>query len=365
MSCCPTHVCLKFFFYSSYAFLSKGSAAADEGKSLAFHSFPALLSMLSIAPNSSPNKVSDRRGNKLPVPSTEDRQNRSTSPSPDMIKGAGTTPILPVPDPGFGEDSGIDESTVSRGNSPSPAVMRAPLPSGENSPFGQPMEASPFAVSFGDSPEPPHKTGPPARPPLPPQEPIHAEAPSRPPPPTSFSHNENMFGSNPEFGEHSGESVAPPRPAVPSFANIPFASLDPIQQQYIIQQQLLLQQQQKAMSSPQLQQKPPKKASAFEDLDLAMRSTMAKPPKPVGAQPQQETTASPMPPGMVYIPPGCVPPAGFVIIPGMPSYGIAAGAAGLPSATEGFLYFSIRLFLSSLYLFLSFILFEINFYRFN
>ncbi|CAK9253862.1 unnamed protein product, partial [Sphagnum jensenii] len=38
--------------------------------------------------------------------------NASPSPTHDIIKGAGTTPILPVPpDLGFGEDSGIDENS--------------------------------------------------------------------------------------------------------------------------------------------------------------------------------------------------------------------------------------------------------------
>ena len=282
---------------------------------------------------------------KLPVPSYDD-PNRSISPSPtkDMIKGAGTTPILPLPpDPGFGEDSGIDESNISRSNSPLPAVISAPPPSGESSPFGQPSEPSPFAVTFGDESDT-VKSAPPARPPPPPQEPIHpthSAPPSRPPPPSSMVNvNDNIFGNDTDFSDESAPVGAP----IPQFA-----SLDPIQQQYIIQQQILLQQQQQKAMSPQMPQKPQKKASAFEDLDLAMRSTMAKPPKPVGSQPQPDQIQSaPMPPGMVYIPPGTVPPAGYILIPGMPSYGIAAGVAGQSLATEGFLYYSIRLFLSSL-----------------
>lgn len=281
--------------------------------------------------------MSEQSTHKLPVPSTDDT-NRSASPSPtqDMIKGAGTTPILPVPpDPGFGEDSGIDESVpVSRGNSPSPAIMAAPPPSGESSPFGQPFENSPFAVTFGDNPEPAKSAvPPPARPPPPGQEPHHPEPPTRPPPPTSF--NADIFGNESEVGAKPNADMISMSQAMP-FGNIPFAALDPQQQQYIIQQQLLLQQQQKALSSPQLQQKPAKKASAFEDLDLAMRSTMAKPNKPVGVQ-QQTGNTSPnvIPPGMIYIPPGCVPPAGYVTVPGMPSYGVVAGATG---STEGFLY---------------------------
>ena len=283
--------------------------------------------------------MSEQSTTKLPVPSADDPI-RSTSPSPtqDMIKGAGTTPILPVPpDLGFGEDSGIDESVpVSRGNSPSPAIMTAPPPSGETSPFGQPFDNSPFAVSFGDNTEPAKTGPPPARPPPPSQEPQHSDPPSRPPPPTSF--NTDIFGNEGEAGKQPTADMAYMSQAMP-FGNIPFASLDPKQQQYIIQQQLLLQQQQKALSSPQMQQKPAKKASAFEDLDLAMRSAMPKPNKPVGAKQQQAETTSPnvaIPPGMIYIAPGCVLPAGYIAVPGMPSYGMVAGASG--SASEGFLY---------------------------
>ena len=326
-------------------------------------SFPSLSCFAYIAFDCyhSPNpKVSDQLTSKLPVPSSDD-PNRSTSPSPtqDMIKGAGTTPILPLPpDPGFGEDSGIDESNISRSNSPLPASISAPPPSGESSPFGQPSEPSPFAVTFGDDSDN-VKSAPPARPPPPPQSPIHptqSAPPSRPPPPSSMVNvNDNIFGNDTEFGDQS----APPRPPMPPFANIPFASLDPIQQQYIIQQQILLQQQlqQKAMSSPQLPQKQQKKASAFEDLDLAMRSTMAKPPKPVGSQQPtpDQTQATPLSAGMVYIPPGTVPPAGYIIIPGMPSYGIPAGVVGQSLATEGFLIIIRFVYFLSLYLFLALI----------
>ncbi|CAG2101186.1 unnamed protein product [Medioppia subpectinata] len=278
--------------------------------------------------------ASDHRTDTITITSADD-PNLSTSPSPtqDIIRGAGTTPILPIPDHGFGEDSGIDESNTSRGNSPLPAsAISAPPPSGENSPFAQSFEANSasFAATFGETSDGAVKTAP-----LRPQPPSQHDmgmasgaAPVRPPPP-SGANIEHGFEMSAEFGDES-TGFAPAMGGGPIIGNIPFAAFDANQQQYIIQQQLLFQQQQRAMSSPQMQQKPAKKASAFEDLDFAMRETMSKPQKPVGAQPQQQSTSPPsaVPPGLVYVPPGTVPPAGYIVMPGMPSYGIATGAAG-------------------------------------
>jgi hypothetical protein len=275
------------------------------------------------------------------MPTGVDDPNLSASPSPthEVIRGAGTTPILPVPDHGFGEDSGIDDSNNSRGNSPLPsAAISAPPPSGESSPFGHHFETNAFPTTFEETGHS-AKSGPPVRPPAPHEAPM-AAAPTRPPPP-SGANIEGFEESGADFGDQSSAVGFPPGAAFPMFGNIPFAALDPNQQQFIIQQQLLFQQQQRAAmgSSPQMAAKPAKKASAFEDLDFAMRETMAKPQKPVGPQANQSSTSPPSaaPPGLVYVPPGTAPPAGYVAMPGMPSYGIATGAVAGLTASEGFL----------------------------
>jgi hypothetical protein len=272
-------------------------------------------------------ETTDHFTDTLPIPPTDDPNDGSASPSPthDMIKGAGTTPILPVPpDLGFGEDSGIDENSISRGNSPSPApVISAPPPSGENSPFGPSFEVSPFATSFGGASD--HvKLPPPARPPPPPHESSIAAPPGRPPPPSASANGRTCVASDTgftaeqtEFGESSG--APPPRPPAPSAApNAQFVAFDANQQQYIIQQQIMFQQQQALAAQQQQQQSVKKKpASAFEDLDIAMRQTMAKPQQPVG-QPAPQASQ-----GSVFVPAGGVVPAGYVVVP---SYGVPSGA---------------------------------------
>jgi len=252
-----------------------------------------------------------------------------------MIKGAGTTPILPVPpDPGFGEDSGIDDTNLSRGNSPSPgAAISAPPPSGENSPFGPPFEMSSFTAAFGGTSD--HiKLPPPARPPPPPHETASLPPPSRPPPPSASA---NIKASDSEFAAEDAEfeesmtstGAPPPRPPAPNVAqNASFAAFDVNQQQFMIQQQLMYQQQQALAAQQQQQLAQKKPASPFEDLDFAMRQKMAKPQQPVGVP------AQPAPPaGVVFVPPGTVAPAGYVVMP----YGVPAGATGYLILSEGFL----------------------------
>jgi hypothetical protein len=268
-------------------------------------------------------EATDQSTDTLPIPPTDDPNNGSVSPSPthDIIKGAGTTPILPVPpDPGFGEDSGIDENSISRGNSPAP-VISAPPPSGENSPFGSSFEVSPFAASFGGSSD--HvKLPPPARPPPPPNESSIAAPPGRPPPPASansktcVASDTGFTAEQSEFGESSG--APPPRPPAPSAApNASFVAFDASQQQFIIQQKIMFQQQQALAAQQQQQSVKKKPASAFEDLDIAMRQTMAKPQQPVG-QPAPQASQ-----GVMFTPAGGVVPAGYVVVP---SYGVPSGA---------------------------------------
>jgi hypothetical protein len=126
----------------------------------------------------------------------------------------------------------------------------------------------------------------------------------------------------PEFGESSG--APPSRPPAPSAApNAQFAAFDANQQQFIIQQQITFQQQQALAAQQQQQQQQQqqsvkkKPASAFEDLDIAMRQTMAKPQQPVG-QPAPQA-----PQGVVFVPASGVVPAGYVV---GPPYGVPSGA---------------------------------------
>lgn len=226
----------------------------------------------------------------LDVPEDGSSPNRSTSPSPTHeihMKGAGTTPILQNPEVGFpdSELSG-DEHNISPGNTPSsaknsPAKIRAPPPSGESSPFSTSFEPTFADLNAAIASEQAKSASSPTRPPPPDKSPTKERPPARPPPARPAPPNI----SPDKEGEEGG---APTRPPLP---NVSANALPTAQQQLLIQQYLVYQQMQAAQMAQfqqLLEQQQSKPASAFEDLDISMRQSMAKPEKPVATPEQQQ-----------------------------------------------------------------------------
>ncbi|CAN7989465.1 unnamed protein product [Ixodes hexagonus] len=307
-----------FAQFTTNGFMSKpvttpsgpGAFASDASFAAAFGGSPSTVSPVKDTATERPVLAGGRSGG-LALPTLEPPPGmRSSSPSPtaELMRGAGTTPILShMPEPGFGElDAAEAAETAPAGEDPSPwkatAAIARPHPQLHSLPHPQP-EASPFGGSpFGGG--------------------VHEPA---APATDLFGFDHGDFAS--PFGTPADHQTPAPFLEVSAAGGSPFgvpasqAQPEPAAQA--------------SAFKPVPKTVPPRPASALDDLNFAIQQAMGggkkAAPAAAGVQPGLEQVAAPF--GMVASASGASSPARSIASTGS---GVAGFFAAVATRPRGF-----------------------------